>query len=149
MDLNKFLILRKDKKIFRRKFMIEFLTECLKSFDVGIYTSMILKDQLRTMIPPKFIDKFIFVWDRSKCIKDPEGVNKWDTLKSLELVKAEYSYSNILFLDDSLNKLRHIPADNKIIVAPFEDLSEEGEVLKDLLLILKEKIFLNENGEYK
>ena len=141
-DLNGTLLLRKNGRTYLRKNLNELKKICFSIADVAIYTSMLAKNiKLNEIFTNEEIKKLKFVWDRSRTIKDEEGINEWDTIKDLNMVIKEYpDYKSIIFIDDSPNKLRHISEGNKIIIAPFVDIKEEDNVLEDLINSIKKII---------
>jgi len=143
LDLNKTLILRKNKNIIiKRPYLEEFKEFCFSRSDVAIYTSMLQKNiNLKEIFNEKEISKLIFVWDRKKTLSDKDGINEWDTIKSLDKIKQKYpEYKKIIIIDDSENKLRFIHNYNKIIIPPFEDINESEEVLKKLITEIEIRI---------
>jgi len=143
LDLNKTLIFRKNKNIIiKRPYLEEFKEFCFSRSDVAIYTSMLQKNiNLKEIFNEKEISKLIFVWDRKKTLSDKDGINEWDTIKSLDKIKQKYpEYKKIIIIDDSENKLRFIDNYNKIIITPFEDINESEEVLKKLITEIEIRI---------
>ena len=140
LDLNGTLILRKNKKVYYRKNLKEFIEYCLSIADVAIYTSMINKNiDLKGIIDK---DKLQFIWDRSETIPDPESTNNWDTIKTLDKVFKEYPhYKNVLLIDDSERKVRFLDHSNYIVCKSYENVNEKEDIL--LKLIEKIKIKLN------
>lgn len=142
LDLNKSLILRVNGKVHVRKNIKAFVKFCFSIGDVAVYTSMLPKNiDLTYIFTNEMIKKLIFVWDRSKTFLDSQGTNSWDTLKSIDLIKTEYpNYERIIMVDDSPNKLRYIDPIDKIIIPPFEDIKEEGDVLIKLMEEIKDRL---------
>ena len=141
-DLNGTLLLRKNGRTYLRKNLNELKKICFSIADVAIYTSMLSKNiKLDEIFTNEEIKKLKFVWDRSRTIKDEEGINEWDTIKDLNMVIKEYpDYKSVIFIDDSPNKVRYIPENNKIVIAPFVDIKEKGNVLEDLINSIKKMI---------
>ena len=145
-DINGTLLLRKNNNVYVRNGLQKLKDYCFSIADVAIYTSMLNKNiKLEHIFSNDEIERLVFIWDRSKTIKDKNGINKWDTLKSLEYIKKEYpNYDKIIIIDDSENKLRFIPIENKIIINPFENINENDGVLVELIDLIKSKLSLNE-----
>ena len=142
LDLNGTLILRKGDKVYLRKNLKEFKDFCFSIADVAVYTSMQLKNiKLEEIFTHEEINKLIFVWDRSKTMKDPEAINKWDTIKNLGVIISKYpNYKRYIIIDDSPNKVRFIHGDCKLLVPPFENEKESENVLLEIIDKLKEKL---------
>ena len=139
LDLNGTLMLRKKDKVYLRKNLSEFKNYCFSVADVAIYTSMMSKNiKLAKYFTDDEINKLIFVWDRKKTRPDKDGTKGWETIKSLESVYIEYpNYKNVIIIDDSNEKLRYIPTNNKIIVPSFTDEKEEDNILLDIMERIK------------
>jgi len=151
-DLNGTLILRKKNrngyKIVKRNGLIDFLSDCFNNYDVAIFTSMLkinMDNALCTILKSEQLDKLVFKWDRDYTDRDPKGNNSWSTTKSIKKIQDHLEsigrkYKNILIIDDDYNKLRHNPVENIIICKSFILNEDEKNMLKDLQIIIKNKI---------
>jgi len=145
LDLDGLLILRTKNKIYYRKNMHDFLDFCFNSADVFVFTST-TKKNVDLIIPKLFtpgqILKLLFIWDRSYTDPDPMG-RGWDTLKDLNKIKKEYPDYSILMIDDSPNKLRYNQSEEYLICEPFESTREFGDVLLNLIELIKLRLKIN------
>ena len=141
-DLNGTLILRRKGEIHTRKNLKELKDFCFSIADIGIYTSMLYKNlKLEEIFSKEEEMKLKFIWDRSKTLKDEDGVNEWDTIKSLDNLIIEFPhYDKIIIIDDSHKKVRYIDNKNKIIIPSFTDHKEKENVLINLIDEIKFKL---------
>jgi hypothetical protein len=122
-------------KIQARPKVREFLLECLSRYDVGIYTSTTANNAdsiLKSILGPKIVDRFKFVWYRPQTDPDPDDTSGYDTIKTIKKVLDDstinkdgfYGLTRTLIVDDSITKVRFNDIDN-VLVLPSYDGSDD------------------------
>jgi len=76
------------------------------------------------------------VYDQSFCKKDPEGENKWDTIRDMTRIWTTKSHSekNTILVDNETRKVKECPR-NAIIVTQYEAKEVEKKVAGSLNLL--------------
>ncbi|OMO62940.1 NLI interacting factor [Corchorus capsularis] len=124
------------KGVFKRPFCNDFLEFCLRTFNVGIWSSRINKNVriLVDFLLRKRKKNLLFCWDRSRCtitkLETLEDKPKplvlkelrklWKNVSKLPWEKGEYDESNTLLLDDSPYKALRNPANTAIFPFPYQ-----------------------------
>ncbi|KAK1299931.1 hypothetical protein QJS10_CPB13g01706 [Acorus calamus] len=110
-----------NKQVFKRPFCDDFVRFCFQRFDVGIWSSNIMRyvDGAIDCALGEMRSRLMFIWDQSNCtetglktIDDPkkplylkELKKIWDNESSdLPWSKGRYSSSNTLLIDDTPHK---------------------------------------------
>lgn len=143
-DLDKTLILRRDKKVILRKGALEIIEHVLSKYQGAIFTS-ITKVNLNYIIKYIFtkdqLGEFQFIWDRDFTEPDIEGVNPWDTIKKTNKIREYFPdrFDKIILVDDDVRKVRFNPDNEVVIVPKFED-PYENYNLKELISIIENKL---------
>ncbi|WNJ19507.1 HAD family hydrolase [Pontibacter sp. G13] len=130
-------------KIYVRPFLLEFVTELSKEFEIGIWSSAheaYIEAVLEKIIPEEI--KLEFIWGSEKCTvrRDLELDRYVKTKRLKKLKKLGYSMNEIIMIDDSAEKLKQNYG-NSIIIRPFmgNPLDKELSYLWKYLLSLKGK----------
>lgn len=146
LDLDDFLIIQKDKKIYQRQGLYEFLDFCLNNYHVGIFTSKIRKNTdlvLNEILSYKKRCRLQYILSREYTLPDPEPVNSWDTIKHIDTLDRYLGirkiYKRILLLDNDARKLRS-NHESEILVCSKFVIDEQAGVLKNLQQIIKDKL---------
>lgn len=115
------LYIRK-KHIYLRAGAESFLQTCSEHFNVCILTSMVKRNAdavLNLVNSEQYLAK---VFDREYHKKDPEGVERWDTVRDIEKIFLEqngtFGYHNTVLLDNETRKIRDF-IDNGILVGEY------------------------------
>lgn len=142
LDLDGVLILRRDKRIYKRKGLNDFLDYLAERYYIGIYTS-ITEVNLKTILKVKPFDgfnRFSFILSRKDTNKDPEPINEWDTIKNISKIREEFPrFNKILLLDDSPRKVRFNKPEEVLIVKKYADYVENYD-LKELIPLIEKKL---------
>lgn len=142
LDLNGVLIHRNRKDVELRPYVHQFLDKLFESnFQVAIFSSCKEKNGKPLVNNIFYKYNFEFLWFRDRCKFDPED-DGFSTIKDINDIVSNpvincdriYTKNNILFIDDSKNKMRFNPKDTYYIIPSFK-----GEV-DDELLNLMDKI---------
>lgn len=117
--------------IFIRNGVVDVLTELSKEYYIAIWSSTTLKN-VNKIISTVFKNiEFLFIWDRSTTLLDPEydkyPHDEHSTVKNLNHLlsnpfnwKREFTIYNVVLVDDELDKLRFNDDKNIIIIPKFD-----------------------------
>lgn len=136
IDLNGTVIFRTEEQIpgakytaaFRGKFyyarpdIISFLREMSKHYVVGIYSS-VMRHNITTFLmamDPNWKSYITYIYDRDFTKPDPNGENKWDTIRDMDKIWtiSRHSELDTVLLDNEPRKVQEV-VDNAIIVPEF------------------------------
>lgn len=136
--------------VYIRPNIEKFLSWLFKTYSVAIFSSTtyynvnIMLEKILTLEQRK---KLVFLWCRSHCTLDPDyGINEeikfYDTVKLFTTVVNNpfnenriYTVDNVLFLDDSLKKMRYNPNKTYFILDSYHPDNEVCDI-NDVSIII-------------
>lgn len=122
--INKSDITRKKRiyNIYKRPHLEKFLAYAFKQFHVAVWTSREKKNMdivIDYLFTPEQKSKLVFAWARDKCEILEDHVSIKDISFILHSpIMAKYSFSDILIIDDTYDKIRN--PDHYYIISAFE-----------------------------
>jgi RNA polymerase II subunit A small phosphatase-like protein len=118
--------------IYKRPHLSKFLSYCLGSFSVAVWTSS-TKDYAEVVVQNIFREQFQqlqFLWARERCTRqfDPEIKESYWVKNLRKLKNKGYRLESVLIVDDSPKKLQKNYG-NHIHVSPYLGAIEDNELL--------------------